>query len=153
MLTAFARAVKTPYEIACMALATAAGVRAHQVAEVGFRSGASEYEIHLAYLRASNQVEEETPYAFRVSFEYDGDLKPLADFVEDIPDAEVLSLGHSLEIIKDLGDADSVCKQYELDDFNGTHFEWAAATTHGAPRGTPRSTLRTKRGRPSRRRR
>ena len=35
------------------------------------------------------EVEEETPYAFRVSFDYDGDLKLLADFVEDIPEAEV----------------------------------------------------------------
>ena len=32
--------------------------------------------------------------AFRVSFEYDGDLKHLADFVEDILDAEVLAGRH-----------------------------------------------------------
>jgi methylamine---glutamate N-methyltransferase subunit A len=66
-------------------------------------------------------VEEETDYAYRVTFEYPGELKELADRIEDIPDAEVLSLGHSLEIIKDLGDAETVCEQYKLDDFGGTH--------------------------------
>src|SRR2546421_743009 len=34
---------------------------------------------------------------------------------------EVLSLGHSLEIVKDLGDAEQVAEQYRLDGFLGTH--------------------------------
>ena len=38
-----------------------------------------------------------------------------------MPGAEVLSLGHSLEIIKDLGDAETVSTQYDLDGFRGTH--------------------------------
>jgi len=81
-----------------------------------------EVEARLARLGATvNDVEEETPYAFRVSFDYDGDLKLLADLVEDIPDAEVLSLGRSLEIVKDLGDAETVGEQYGLDEFTGTH--------------------------------
>ncbi|HET7380581.1 MAG TPA: hypothetical protein VFJ24_11110 [Gaiellales bacterium] len=67
------------------------------------------------------EVEEETDYAFRATLDYAGDLKQLADYVEDVPNCEVLSLGHSLEIIKDLGDAETVCKQYELDGFTGTH--------------------------------
>ena len=66
-------------------------------------------------------VEPETEYAYRVSLSYDGDLKDLTDRIEDIPDAEVLSIGRSLEIVKDLGDAETVCKQYDLDDFGGTH--------------------------------
>jgi methylamine---glutamate N-methyltransferase subunit A len=65
--------------------------------------------------------EQETGYAHRVTFAFDGDLKDLTDRIEDIPDAEVLSIGRSLEIIKDLGDADTVCAQYELDAFGGTH--------------------------------
>jgi Xaa-Pro dipeptidase len=65
----YARAVKTPYEIACMALATAAGVRAHQTAEAGFRSGASEYEIHLAYCQAAGAREEELPYNNIIAFD------------------------------------------------------------------------------------
>jgi methylamine---glutamate N-methyltransferase subunit A len=81
-----------------------------------------EVEARLATLGARNQEsEEETPYAFRVSFEYDGDLKHLADFVEDIPEAEVLSLGRALEIVKDLGDAEQVHEQYGLARFKGTH--------------------------------
>src|SRR5919205_2402982 len=68
-----------------------------------------------------HEIEEETEYAYRVTFDYMGDLKQLADLVEDVPGAEVLSLGHALEIIKDLGDAESVATQYELDDFRGTH--------------------------------
>jgi methylamine---glutamate N-methyltransferase subunit A len=79
-------------------------------------------ESRLAQLGARiEEVEEETPYAFRVAFEYDGDLKLLADFIEDIPEAEVLSLGRSLEIVKDLGDAETVHEQYGLSDFTGTH--------------------------------
>ncbi len=67
------------------------------------------------------EVEKETPYAYRVTFDYDGDLKALTDVVEDVPHAEVLSLGHSLEIVKDLGDAEQVAEQYRLDGFVGTH--------------------------------
>ena len=68
-----------------------------------------------------HDVEEETDYAYRVTFAYDGDLKALTDLVEDVQGAEVLSLGHSLEIIKDLGDAETVSTQYDLDGFKGTH--------------------------------
>jgi glutamate synthase domain-containing protein 1 len=81
-----------------------------------------EVESRLAALGARiHQVEEETPYAFRVSFDFDGELKLLADLVEDIPEAEVLSLGTSLEIVKDLGDAESVHDVSGLDRFTGTH--------------------------------
>jgi methylamine---glutamate N-methyltransferase subunit A len=67
-------------------------------------------------------VQQETQYAYRASFELpNGNLKELTDRIEDIPDAEVLSIGRSLEIVKDLGDAEEVCAQYELDGFNGTH--------------------------------
>jgi glutamate synthase domain-containing protein 1 len=81
-----------------------------------------EVEARLANLGASvREMEDETPYAFRVAFDYDGDLKLLADLVENIPEAEVLSLGRSLEIVKDLGDAESVHEQYGLSRFEGTH--------------------------------
>jgi glutamate synthase domain-containing protein 1 len=62
-----------------------------------------------------------TDHAMTVAFGFDGDLKRLADYVEDVRDAEVLSLGRSLEIIKDLGDAATVAADYKLDDFMGTH--------------------------------
>ena len=56
-----------------------------------------------------------------VIFGFDGDLKLLADAVERVRHTEVLSLGRSLEIVKDLGDAETVSKEYGLDEFVGTH--------------------------------
>ena len=60
-------------------------------------------------------------HALTVAFGFDGDLKQLADYIEDVRDTEVLSLGRSLEIIKDLGDAQTVAADYKLDTFVGTH--------------------------------
>jgi glutamate synthase domain-containing protein 1 len=68
-----------------------------------------------------DRVEGETEYAFRAVVRYEGDMKPLADYLEDVPGCEVLSLGHSLEIVKDLGDAEEVAKMYNLKGFQGTH--------------------------------
>ncbi len=59
----FDRAWKTDYEIECMRIANRIGARAHRAAESAFRSGASEYEIHLEFLRTANSTEEELPYA------------------------------------------------------------------------------------------
>jgi methylamine---glutamate N-methyltransferase subunit A len=90
--------------------------------EERLRRHRAEVERRLAALGAHvRELEEETEYAFRATLAYDGDLKRLADFVEDVPDVEVLSLGHSLEIVKDLGDAETVAGGYELNDFTGTH--------------------------------
>jgi glutamate synthase domain-containing protein 1 len=61
-------------------------------------------------------------YAMTVTFDYDGDLRTLTDRVESVSrDAEVLSLGRALEIIKDLGDAETVADEYRLDGFHGSH--------------------------------
>jgi len=62
-----------------------------------------------------------TEYAYRAVLDYDGDVQALVDYVEDIPGTEVLSIGHSLEIVKDLGDAQTVAEQYALQSFRGTH--------------------------------
>lgn len=62
-----------------------------------------------------------TQYAFRYDFNFDGDMKKLADFIEDVDGAEILSIGTALELIKDLGDATTVSDQYKLAGFNGTH--------------------------------
>src|SRR2546430_2248398 len=68
-----------------------------------------EVESRLRAFGARNlEVEKETGYAYRVTFNYDGELKTITDVVEDVPNVEVLSLGHSLEIIKDLGDAEQL---------------------------------------------
>ena len=66
-------------------------------------------------------IEVDTEYALRAALRYDGDLKRLADYLEDVPGCEVLSLGKSLEIVKDLGDAETVADQYGLGGFEGTH--------------------------------
>ena len=81
-----------------------------------------EVESRLAKIGAAiDRVESETEYAYRATVRYDGDIKALADYLEDVPGCEVLSLGHSLEIVKDLGDASEVSQMYGLDGFRGTH--------------------------------
>jgi glutamate synthase domain-containing protein 1 len=66
-------------------------------------------------------LESGSEHAMTLTFEHDGDMKVLADYVEDVRGAEVLSLGHSLEIVKDLGDAETVAGDYKLGEFIGTH--------------------------------
>ena len=62
-----------------------------------------------------------TEYAYRYRLAYDGDRRKFADYIEDVEGAEILSLGHGLELIKDLGDAARVAGQYHLPGFQGTH--------------------------------
>jgi Xaa-Pro dipeptidase len=59
----YSRAVKTGYEIECMRRASTAAARGHRAAEAAFRSGQSEYEIHLAYVHATGHTEKELPYS------------------------------------------------------------------------------------------
>lgn len=81
-----------------------------------------EVESRLSKIGATvDRVENESAYAYRATFRYEGELKPLTDYVENIPGCEVLSLGRSLEIVKDLGDARTVADTYKLDEFRGTH--------------------------------
>lgn len=58
----FDRTRKTEYEIECVRRANVRAAGGHRAAEQAFREGLSEYEIHLAYLRGSDHVEEEVPY-------------------------------------------------------------------------------------------
>lgn len=67
------------------------------------------------------EKDDATPYAYRYEIKYSGDMKRLADYIEDVEGAEILSIGEALELIKDLGDATTVSDQYSLDAFNGTH--------------------------------
>lgn len=96
----------------------AKGMRIHQT----IRERKAAVDARLAELGV--QVHEEdtaTEYAYRYVFTYDGDLKRLATFIEDLDGVEILSLGHALELIKDLGDATTVSGQYHLAGFQGTH--------------------------------
>ncbi|MEE2982523.1 MAG: glutamine amidotransferase [Pseudomonadota bacterium] len=60
-------------------------------------------------------------YAFRYEITFAGDLRRLTGYIEDIEAVEILSLGHALELIKDLGEATVVSEQYSLGKFTGTH--------------------------------
>jgi len=71
---------------------------------------------------ADVEAEDATEYVSKVRFRGPEEkMKGLIDYLEDIEGAEVLSLGRSLELVKDLGDASEVGGQYGLEDFRGTH--------------------------------
>jgi glutamate synthase domain-containing protein 1 len=79
-------------------------------------------EARMAELGAKiEQADSATQYAMSYQFTFGGDLRRLADCVEDVEGVEILSLGRALELIKDLGDAAHVGEQYALRDFRGTH--------------------------------
>ena len=67
------------------------------------------------------EAEPATEYAFRYKIAFGGDRRRLADYIEDVEGAEILSMGHGLELVKDLGDAARVASQYKLKGFIGTH--------------------------------
>jgi glutamate synthase domain-containing protein 1 len=96
----------------------ASGFKIHQ--EIRDRKAA--VDDRLAELGAEVREEDTaTEYAYRYIFGFDGDLKRLATYIEDLEGVEVLSLGRALELIKDLGDATVVSGQYHLAGFKGTH--------------------------------
>jgi glutamate synthase domain-containing protein 1 len=96
----------------------ATGFRIHQ--EIRERKAA--VDERLAELNAVVREEDTaTEYAYRYIFGFDGDLKRLATYIEDLEGVEILSLGRALELIKDLGDARTVSGQYGLAGFEGTH--------------------------------
>jgi len=72
----------------------------------------------------ANIVKEERilPYSLRYEITYDAkDLRDLSEKIESVPGVEILSLGKSLEVIKDLGNAKEVCDRYGLGNLVGTH--------------------------------
>ncbi len=67
------------------------------------------------------QDQQLTPYSFRYVIKYDKDLMEFSKKVESVKMTEILSLGKTLELVKDLGDATAASKQYGLDKIKGTH--------------------------------
>ena len=67
------------------------------------------------------QDQQLTPYSFRYVVKYDKDLMEFSKRVESVKMTEILSMGKTLELVKDIGDATAVSKQYELDKIKGTH--------------------------------
>jgi Xaa-Pro dipeptidase len=58
----YPRARKTPYELECLRAANRSAALGHAAARLAFAEGASELEIHFAFLRASGLREQELPY-------------------------------------------------------------------------------------------
>lgn len=58
----YTRAVKTTYELLCMRGAQATAVCGHLAVATAFKQGASELDLHQAYLAASGQRETQLPY-------------------------------------------------------------------------------------------
>ncbi|MGH8132668.1 MAG: Xaa-Pro dipeptidase, partial [Steroidobacteraceae bacterium] len=58
----YARAVKTPYELACLRAANRLGALGHVAATRAFLAGGSEFDIELAFLAACGLREQELPY-------------------------------------------------------------------------------------------
>lgn len=58
----YQRAYKSEYELACLRLANEKAVPGHLAARDCFFDGGSEYDIHMAYLVASKQLDEQLPY-------------------------------------------------------------------------------------------
>ena len=65
--------------------------------------------------------EQLTPYSFRYIIKYDKDLMEFSKKIESVEMTEILSMGKTLELVKDIGDAGVVSKQYGLDKIKGTH--------------------------------
>lgn len=66
------RAIKSPFEIACIAEANRIAAGAHLAAESAFRHGESEFGIHAAYLKAAEQGEDVLPYDNLISINEHG---------------------------------------------------------------------------------
>lgn len=68
----YPRAIKTAYELECMRRASVSAARGHKAAAAAFRAGASEYEIHMSYLRATGHTESQLPYSNIVALNENG---------------------------------------------------------------------------------
>lgn len=66
------RSYKDDYEVHCIEEATVVGARGHRAAREAFRSGASEMEIHHAFVRAVGVTEAALPYTTIVALDEKG---------------------------------------------------------------------------------
>ena len=101
----FERAAKTPYELACLREASRQGARGHLAAARAFSAGASEFEIHLEYVRACGLREQELPYNAIVALNENGAVLHYQVLEKTKPDER-----HSLLI-----DAGAACAGYASD--------------------------------------
>ena len=57
----------------------------------------------------------------RLELTFPGTVRALVDVLAGRGGVEIQSVGHSLEIVKDLGDARTVAERHGIDEFRGTH--------------------------------
>lgn len=81
----YARGVKTEYEIAAMRLASRRGADGHAAAEIAFRAGKSEFDIHRAYCKAVSHTDPELPYGNIVGLNEHGAVLHYTDFDRQPP--------------------------------------------------------------------
>lgn len=104
----FTRAWKTPYEVECMAAASRTAVAGHRAAAEAFAAGASEFELHEAFLHATRQRESELPYGAIVALGRHAsilhyqrlDRSPQAPDSSFLLDAGVEHLGYASDVTR-----------------------------------------------------
>lgn len=79
------RSCKSAYELALMRVASRIGARAHRAAEQAFRAGKSEFDIHLAYLAAARQTDNELPYGNIIALNEHGAILHYTDLAHAPP--------------------------------------------------------------------
>lgn len=96
----------------------AKGFDMHEVVAARLVEVENRLKLHGAEVKTRDQS---TDYAHRFVISHGGDTEKMARHIEDIEGVEIMSMGNGLELIKDLGDAAVVSKQYGLNNFNGSH--------------------------------
>ena len=87
------RILKTPYEISCLAEANRIAALGHEAVRKAFEGGArSELELHLAFLGATKQDDQETPYKNIVALGRNGAVLHHVSYGRDATRAESLLL-------------------------------------------------------------
>ena len=125
------RAYKTDYELAMMRVASKLGARAHRAAEAAFRNGASEYAIHMAYLGAVHETENELPYSNIIALNQHGAVLHYTDLNRAPP-------AHSNSFLIDAGAsfhgyASDITRTYAAT--GATEFQTLVDAVDGAQRG------------------
>jgi Xaa-Pro dipeptidase len=91
------RSYKDEYEIHCIEEATVLGVRGHRAAREAFAAGASEMEVHQAYVRAVGTTEAELPYTTIVALDEKGATLHY-ESKRDVRDGHVLLLDAGAQV-------------------------------------------------------
>jgi Xaa-Pro dipeptidase len=91
------RSYKDEYEIHCIEEATVLGVRGHRAAREAFATGASEMEVHQAYVRAVGTTEAQMPYTTIVALDEKGATLHY-ESKRDVRDGRVLLLDAGAQV-------------------------------------------------------